>query len=90
MAALPDAARAVIVNAYNDALTPIFLLMVPLMLVAAALLVFVVEKPLATRIEKTDVQAASNAEVFEGSLSTGANATAEPVLSTRTGSVHSV
>jgi MFS family permease len=49
---LPDAVREVIVGAYNDALTPIFLLMVPLMLVATALLAFVTEKPLATTIER--------------------------------------
>ncbi|WP_440708902.1 MDR family MFS transporter [Herbiconiux sp. YIM B11900] len=112
--ALPDAARTVIVNAYNDALTPIFLLMVPLVLVAAVLLMFVQEKPLATRIEKTDAERAdgettdggttdgdANAtaaasgddemslsrELLDESLSTGANPTAEPVLSGRTGSI---
>ncbi len=107
--ALPDAARSVIVNAYNDALTPIFLLMVPLVLVAAVLLMFVQEKPLATRIEKTDAEkvdgekadgdtdataAASgddemslSRELLDESLSTGANPTAEPVLSGRTGSI---
>jgi EmrB/QacA subfamily drug resistance transporter len=95
VAALPDAARTVIVNAYNDALTPIFLLMVPLVLVAAVLLMFVVEKPLATRIEKTDAEKSDgeineHVEVFEESLSAGANPTVEPVLSTRTGSIPSV
>ncbi|MCW2759484.1 MAG: family efflux transporter permease subunit [Nocardioidaceae bacterium] len=48
---LPAAAREVIVSAYNDALTPVFLYMVPLMLVAVVLLAFVHEKPLATTIE---------------------------------------
>ena len=90
VAALPEAARTVIVNAYNDALTPIFLLMVPLMLVAAVLLAFVVEKPLATRIEKVENDASSRLEAFEESLSTGANPTAEPVLTTRTRSIPSV
>ena len=63
---LPDAVRTLVVNAYNDALTPIFLLLVPLVLVAAVLLMFVVEKPLATKIDR-------NIEVFEESLATGAN-----------------
>ncbi|MFB2598538.1 MDR family MFS transporter [Herbiconiux sp. P17] len=49
---LPDAVRTVIVGAYNDALTPVFLYMVPLVLVAVVLLVFVKEKPLATSIER--------------------------------------
>ncbi|MCS5736053.1 MDR family MFS transporter [Herbiconiux daphne] len=90
--ALPDAARTIIVNAYNDALTPIFLLMVPLVLVAAVLLMFVVEKPLATQIERTDGERTDgepsfNAEVLDESLSVGANPTVEPVLSQRTGSI---
>jgi EmrB/QacA subfamily drug resistance transporter len=50
--ALPAAVRDIIVGAYNDALTPVFLYMVPLMLVATVLLFFVIEKPLATTIER--------------------------------------
>jgi MFS family permease len=49
---LPDAVRNVIVGAYNDALTPVFLYMVPLAIIAAVLLIFVKEKPLATTIER--------------------------------------
>jgi EmrB/QacA subfamily drug resistance transporter len=49
---LPTAVRDIIIGAYNDALTPVFLYMVPLMLVATVLLVFVKEKPLATTIER--------------------------------------
>jgi EmrB/QacA subfamily drug resistance transporter len=49
---LPGPVRDVIVGAYNDALTPVFLYMVPLVLVAAILLLFVTEKPLATTIER--------------------------------------
>jgi len=77
---LPEAARTVVVNAYNDALTPIFLLLVPLVLVAAVLLMFVVEKPLATKIER-------NVEVFDESLATGANPSGDLVM---TGSVKTV
>jgi EmrB/QacA subfamily drug resistance transporter len=49
---LPDAAREIIVGSYNDALTPVFLYMVPLVIVAVILLCFVKEKPLATTIER--------------------------------------
>jgi len=49
---LPDAIRQVIVGAYNDALTPVFLYMVPLVIAAAILLLFITEKPLATTIER--------------------------------------
>ena len=50
--ALPAGIREIIVSSYNDALTPVFLYMVPLVLVAAILLCFVQEKPLATTIER--------------------------------------
>jgi EmrB/QacA subfamily drug resistance transporter len=50
--ALPAATRDLVVNAYNDALTPVFLYLVPVMLVAVVLLALVEEKPLATTIER--------------------------------------
>jgi EmrB/QacA subfamily drug resistance transporter len=53
--ALPEAIKTVIVGAYNDALTPVFLYMVPLMLIATVLLFFVKEKPLATTIDREAV-----------------------------------
>ena len=49
---LPGPVRDVIVGAYNDALTPVFLYMVPLILIAVVVLFFVKEKPLATTIER--------------------------------------
>jgi EmrB/QacA subfamily drug resistance transporter len=49
---LPSAMRDIIVGAYSDALTPVFLYMLPLMIVAAVLLCFIKEKPLATTIER--------------------------------------
>ncbi|WP_369797954.1 MFS transporter [Cryobacterium sp. MLB-32] len=52
---LPEAARSIIVGAYNDALTPVFLYLVPLILVAVVLLCLVKEKPLATTIEHDNV-----------------------------------
>ncbi|WP_026551677.1 MDR family MFS transporter [Arthrobacter sp. H20] len=48
---LPDAARNAVIESYNDALTPLFLYMAPLGVLAAVLLYFVKETPLATSIE---------------------------------------
>lgn len=50
VAGLPEALRLPIVASYNDALMPIFLAVVPLALAAAAVLVFLIEAPLATTI----------------------------------------
>jgi EmrB/QacA subfamily drug resistance transporter len=50
--ALPTPVRDIVIGAYNDALTPVFLYMVPMMLVATVLLIFVIEKPLATSIDR--------------------------------------
>jgi MFS family permease len=52
---LPDQVREIIVGAYNDALTPVFLYMVPIAILAAVVLVFIKHKPLATRIEQEAV-----------------------------------
>jgi EmrB/QacA subfamily drug resistance transporter len=49
---LPAAVREIIIGGYNDALTPVFLYMVPLIIVAVILLCFVKEIPLATTIER--------------------------------------
>lgn len=48
---LPAPLHEIVVGAYNEALVPLFLWMVPLVLVAAILLMFVQEKPLATTLE---------------------------------------
>ena len=61
--------------------------MVPLVLVAGVLLLFVVEKPLATRIEQVEGEPSLNMEVFDESLATGANPTVEPVLSVHSGTI---
>ncbi|MCU1547023.1 MAG: transporter [Homoserinimonas sp.] len=50
--ALPAPIRDQVVHAYNEALAPLFLYMVPLALASSALLFLVEEKPLATRIER--------------------------------------
>ncbi|WP_341954222.1 MDR family MFS transporter [Salinibacterium sp. TMP30] len=51
---LPDAVRGIIVGAYNDSLTPVFLYMVPLVLLSAVLLAFIKEVPLATTITRDE------------------------------------
>lgn len=61
---LPAGARDIVIGAYNDALTPVFLYMVPLMIIAVILLWFVDEKPLATTIE---VDIPANAMSVDGS-----------------------
>ena len=52
VAGLPDAVRTPIIEAYNEALIPLFLWMAPLALISALILWFVVEKPLATQVER--------------------------------------
>jgi hypothetical protein len=52
VAGLPEAFRLPIIASYNDALMPIFLVVVPLALAAAAVLLFLVEAPLATTIQR--------------------------------------
>ncbi|PNI10507.1 MFS transporter [Arthrobacter sp. AFG7.2] len=48
---MPPEIRNLIISSYNDALTPIFLWMVPLALTSAVVLFFVKEKALATAVE---------------------------------------
>ncbi|WP_228375057.1 MFS transporter [Demequina iriomotensis] len=59
VAELPDQIHDVIVGAYNDALTPAFLVMMPLAVVGAVLLLFVREVPLRTTVEKDAVAEAA-------------------------------
>jgi len=63
---LPQAIQNIIVGAYNDALTPIFLYLAPLVGIALILVFFVREKALATTIEgsgaEVDLTAPSEAE----------------------------
>jgi EmrB/QacA subfamily drug resistance transporter len=49
---LPAAVQDVIVSSYNDALTPVFLWMVPLAIASFVLLLFVREEPLHTQIDR--------------------------------------
>lgn len=52
---LPTRIHDIVVSSYNEALTPVFLYMVPLIAIAVILLSFVKEKPLATTIKKDAV-----------------------------------
>ncbi|UCR88432.1 MDR family MFS transporter [Mycetocola spongiae] len=49
---LPTEIKDIVIGSYNDALTPVFLYMVPLVIIAVILLFFVVEKPLATTLDR--------------------------------------
>ena len=49
---MSDPLKTAIVSSYNDALTPIYLYLVPMMAVAFVLLLFVREKPLAVTNEE--------------------------------------
>lgn len=50
---LPAQLHTIVISAYNDALAPIFLYIVPLLVVALLILVFIKEKPLAKTIRRT-------------------------------------
>lgn len=52
LASLPDAVRVPIVESYNGALIPIFAWLIPLALIACAVLLFVKEKTLSTEVEQ--------------------------------------
>lgn len=60
---LPAAIKNPILAAYNDALLPIFLWMIPLLIVAVAILFFVKQKDLSTTVER--VLESEDAEVAE-------------------------
>lgn len=49
---LPPEIHDVIISSYNDALAPVFLYMVPLVVIAVILLIFVKEEPLRTTVER--------------------------------------
>jgi len=71
---MPDAIRDVIVGSYNDALTPVFLLMVPVAVISFVLLLLVKEVPLRTTIDVqetvTEAMGIEEASIAEGSRET--------------------
>ncbi|MFT3661863.1 MAG: MDR family MFS transporter [Gordonia sp. (in: high G+C Gram-positive bacteria)] len=77
---LPGPMRDLVIHAYNEALLPIFLFLVPVAVIALIALLFVDERPLATRVQD-DVPAESLAEgqLLESSepptVTAGTNAT---------------
>ncbi|RLP74574.1 DHA2 family efflux MFS transporter permease subunit [Mycetocola tolaasinivorans] len=84
--ALPKEVRDIIIGAYNDALTPVFLYMVPLVILGIVLLLFIKEKPLATSLDR----AAKTAEppTTTGSISVDSvTAAAGAVVGAETGSI---
>ena len=56
---MPQELKAVVVSSYNDALTPVYLVLVPLMVFAFVLLLFIHEKPLALTNEVLPVESPS-------------------------------
>ncbi|KAB1643474.1 MDR family MFS transporter [Gulosibacter chungangensis] len=54
---LPDEVRSVVVHGYNEALMPIFLFMVPLVIASLLMVAFIKVVPLATKIEREEVVA---------------------------------
>lgn len=60
---LPPEAQLPIVTAYNEALMPIFLWLVPLAILSAVVLIFLKQKPLATSIESIEEQLAAPEDV---------------------------
>lgn len=67
---LPAQIRDIVIGAYNDALTPIFLYILPLILLATVLVCFVREVPLKKTIDRGDVRAES-LEIDGGSAVAG-------------------
>lgn len=72
--ALPDAIREVIVGAYNDALTPVFLMLVPMVVLGLVALLFIKEVPFRTTLD-------DEADAGTGAISEG-TATSRAVTST--------
>ena len=60
---LPPEAQLPIVTAYNQALMPIFMWLVPLAILSAVVLIFLKQKPLATSIESIEEQLAAPEDV---------------------------
>lgn len=52
---LPEAIQEIVVGSFNDALAPVFLLLLPLAVIGAVLLLFVREVPLATTLDEGEV-----------------------------------
>ena len=62
---LPAPIKTAVIESYNEALIPLFLLMVPLALLAAAVLCFVKEVPLETKLDREKAVDISSATIEE-------------------------
>ena len=82
---LPASVRDAVVGAYNEALAPLFILLIPVVVVAVVLLFFVVEKPLAatTQVETDDDTAAASAKADPSEADTSTTFTDAPHPDTR-------
>lgn len=77
--ALPDAIRDVIVGAYNDALTPVFLVLIPMVIVGLVVVAFIKEVPLRSTLEVDDEVEAGVAPAGDaGSVPAGAQGRPQP------------
>ncbi|MFE6968887.1 MDR family MFS transporter [Isoptericola sp. NPDC057653] len=66
VSALPDALQDLVVGAYNDALTPVFLMLLPMIAIGFLLLLFVKEVPLrSTSTETTTADAPADEAIHE-------------------------
>jgi EmrB/QacA subfamily drug resistance transporter len=75
--ALPDVVRLPILEAYNEALMPIFVLMVPLALISAVVLFFLTQKPLATSVQEVAaVEGLAEGQILASEFEPAAQATA--------------
>ncbi len=76
--ALPDAVQDVIVGAYNDALTPVFLMLVPLIVVGLIVLLFVKEVPLRASLEQGASLGDANQKKDPALVAAGSSSTDRP------------
>ncbi|MDT0326964.1 MDR family MFS transporter [Nocardiopsis lambiniae] len=74
---LPDAVQDVIVGAYNDALTPVFLMLVPLAAVGLLVLLFIKEVPLRASIEQDPLGSDADQATKAAHVAAGADGTHE-------------
>ncbi|KJL24331.1 Multidrug resistance protein 3 [Microbacterium azadirachtae] len=56
---LPDQIRDIIVGAYNDALTPVFVMLIPMLIAGLVLVIFIREVPLRASREQADPESPS-------------------------------
>ena len=78
---LPDAVRDVVVGAYNDALTPVFALLIPMVAVGLLLVLFIKEVPLRASLDSAE---AAETRTINETVNTTDNQPTDPTTSTVT------